>query len=233
MIKRILLLCGLLCCFFPTLSAKRISQATKDKLNRELPTLGLSVGDEVFIRTFKQEKRLELWIRPSAQQQFMLFRTYPICYYSGRLGPKIRQGDKVTPEGFYRITKNDLNPYSRFHLSLDIGYPNQYDRQFSRTGSMIKIHGACDAVGCFAMSNLQIEEIYYLIQQALDNGQDKIQVHSFPFHLTDNKLSVFQNNKWYDFWQQLQKGYKLFNKTKIPPMIGVENKRYIIYSLKK
>ncbi len=233
MIKRVLFICGLLLCIFPAISAKRVSQATKDKLNRELPTLGLSVGDEVFIRTFKQEKQLELWIRPATQQQFILFRTYPICYYSGRLGPKIRQGDKVTPEGFYRITKKDLNPYSHFHLSLDIGYPNQYDRQFSRTGSMIKIHGACDAVGCFAMSNLQIEEIYYLIQQALNHGQNKIQVHSFPFHLTDDKLSVFKNNKWYDFWQQLQQGYVLFNKTKIPPIIEVENKNYIIYSLKE
>ncbi len=233
MIKRFLLLSGLLLFVFPTLSAKRISQTTKDKLNRELPILGLSVGDEVFIRTFKKEKRLELWIRPEAQQQFILFRTYPICYYSGRLGPKLRQGDKVTPEGFYRITKKDLNPYSRFHLSIDIGYPNKYDRQFSRTGSMIKIHGACDAVGCFAMSNLQIEEIYYLAQQALINGQDKISVHSFPFHLTDENLAQYQDSKWYDFWQQLQVGYRLFNETKIPPVIDVENKHYIIYSLEK
>ncbi|MBS9781554.1 MAG: murein L,D-transpeptidase [Gammaproteobacteria bacterium] len=230
MIKRLLLLCGLLLFVFPTLSAKRVSQATKNKLNHELPILGLSVGDEVFIRTFKKEKRLELWIRPETQQQFILFRTYPICYYSGRLGPKIRRGDKVTPEGFYRITKKDLNPYSRFHLSLDIGYPNTYDRQFSRTGSMIKIHGACDAVGCFAMSNLQIEEIYYLVQQALKNGQNKIPVHSFPFHLTDENLSQYQDSKWFDFWQQLQVGYRLFNETKIPPIIDVENKRYMIYS---
>ncbi len=230
MIKRLLLLCGLLLFVFPTLSEKRVSQATKNKLNRELPILGLSVGDDVFIRTFKKEKRLELWIRPPAQQQFILFRTYPICYYSGRLGPKLYRGDKVTPEGFYRITKKDLNPYSRFHLSIDIGYPNTYDRQFSRTGSMIKIHGACDAVGCFAMSNLQIEEIYYLVQQALKNGQNKIPVHSFPFHLTDENLSQYQDSKWFDFWQQLQVGYRLFNETKIPPIIDVENKRYMIYS---
>ncbi len=228
MIKRLLLLCSLLLCIFPALSARRVSQATANKLQQELPILGLSVGNDVLIRTFKKESRLELWLRPETQKQFILFRTYPICYYSGGLGPKRFKGDKVTPEGFYRITNQDLNPNSRFHLSLDIGYPNAYDQQFSRTGSQIKIHGACDAVGCFAMSNLQIEEIYYLVEQALANGQGKVAVHSFPFHLTNKNLSAYKNNQWYDFWRQLQVGYRLFNQTKIPPIIRMDNRRYSI-----
>ncbi len=216
---------------FPSLSAKRISQYTINKLQNELPLLGLTVGDEVFIRSFKKESQMQLWMRPKNQQQFVLFRTYPICYYSGSLGPKRFKGDKVTPEGFYNITKKGLNPYSRFHLSLDIGYPNNYDRQLLRTGSLIKIHGACDAVGCFAMSNMQIEEIYYLVEQALSNGQNKIQVHSFPFHLTDDNLSAYKNNKWYEFWKELQVAYKIFNENKIPPLITVKNKKYVIGSI--
>lgn len=214
-------------------AAKRVSQATKDKLHRELPILGLNVGEAVYIRSFKKESRMELWLRPQNQQTFRLFRTYPICYYSGGLGAKRRQGDKVTPEGFYRITQKDLNPYSRFHLSMDIGYPNAYDRSLSRTGSLIMIHGACDAVGCFAMSNLQIEEIYYLVEQALANGQQQVPVHSFPFHLSDDNLKAYRNNRWYDFWRQLQVGYQLFNQEEIPPKVSVSKQGYRITSGKE
>ncbi len=230
-IQRFLLLFALLLCLNQAFAAQRVSQTTRDKLQRELPILGLSLGDDIFIRTFKKESRLELWARPQQQKQFILFRTYPICYYSGRLGPKLTQGDEVTPEGFYQITRQDLNPSSRFHLSLDIGYPNTYDQQLFRDGSQIKIHGACDAVGCFAMSNSQIEEIYYLVEQALQHGQEKIFVHSFPFHLTDQNLSAYKNSQWYDFWQQLQAGYRLFNRNKIPPVIQSVQGHYVVKPL--
>lgn len=230
MIKRLFLFCTFLLCLSSTLAADKVSQSTRDKLKRELPILGLAVGNDVFIRTFKKESRLELWMRPQQQKQFILFRTYPICYYSGGLGPKLAKGDKVTPEGFYGIRSKDLNPFSRFHLALDIGYPNAYDRQHSRTGSLIRIHGACDAVGCFAMSNLQIEEIYYLVEQALRNGQKTIPVHSFPFHLSEENLSAYQQHQWYDFWQQLQRGYALFNRDKIPPTVTAVKGRYHVRS---
>lgn len=210
------------------LATSRISQETIQKLTNELPMLGLSAGDAVFIRAFKTESQLELWMQPKGQKKFILFRTYPICFYSGDLGPKRHTGDKMTPEGFYSITQQRLNPYSRFHLSMNIGYPNAYDRYLGRTGSLLMIHGACDAVGCFAMSNPQIEEIYYLVKKAINNGQPRVQVHAFPFHLTAQQLNEHKTNKWYGFWLQLQTGYLAFNETQIPPIVTAIKGRYVI-----
>lgn len=230
--KKYLKLVCLFVCLFSLLNlseaASRVSQFTRDKLANELPILGMNVGNEVLIRTFKKESRLELWVRPTGKQHYTLFRTYPICYYSGSLGPKRRTGDKMTPEGFYAVTQRRLNPNSRFHLSMDIGYPNAFDRHWGRSGSLLMIHGACDAIGCFAMSNSQIEEIYYLVEQALANGQNKVAVHAFPFHLTDKQLKEYKKSPWFDFWQQLQAGYNAFNKTRQPPVIKVINGRYVV-----
>lgn len=209
-------------------AADRISSKTIKKLAKELPVFGLVAGDAVFIRAFKKESQLELWMQPKEQNTFILFRTYPICFYSGGLGPKRYTGDKMTPEGFYSITPRRLNPYSRFHLSMNIGYPNAYDRYLGRTGSLLMIHGACDAVGCFAMSNPQIEEIYYLVERALKNGQARVPVHAFPFHLTHKQLDDYKTNKWYGFWLQLQAGYLAFNETRVPPTVTADNGRYVI-----
>ena len=210
-------------------ATKRVSQETRDKLTHQLAIFGMSVGDEVLIRAFKKESRLELWVRLQKSRKFSLFKTYPICSYSGDLGPKLHEGDKITPEGFYGITKKKLNPYSRFYLSMNIGYPNAYDRQLSRTGSLLMIHGACDSMGCFAMSNYQIEEIYYLVESAINAGQKKVQVHIFPFHLTQEKLEVYKNNKWFAFWKQLQTGYLMFNRNKLSPKVEAINGRYVFY----
>lgn len=213
---------------FSTLAAQKVSQRTRHKLQAELPILDLSVGDKVLIRTFKKESRLELWMKPKKQTQYLLFRTYPICFYSGDLGPKLQTGDKMTPEGFYAITRGRLNPYSRYHLSMDIGYPNRYDRALGRTGSQLMIHGACDARGCFAMGNDQIEEIYYLVEQALKKGQKSVPVHAFPFHLNSDNLSQFKKHRWQTFWQQLKPAYDAFNRTQVPPRIRVKGQRYEI-----
>lgn len=211
-------------------AAQRVSEATKVKLQRELPILGLAVGNPVLLRTFKKESRLEMWIKPKNKKKYVLFRTYPICDYSGDLGPKQRTGDKMTPEGFYYIEEEGLNPLSRFHLSLNIGYPNAYDRYHGRSGSLLMIHGACDSIGCFAMGNDQVEEIYYLVEQALANGENSVPVHAFPFHLTDKNLAKYKNNRWYDFWQSLKRGYDTFNRDEVPPIIGLEESEYTVRS---
>lgn len=208
--------------------ASKVSDYTRSKLQQELPILGLAAGDAVLLRTFKKESQLELWVQPAGTSQFVLFRTYPICFYSGDLGPKLRQGDKTTPEGFYNIATKDLHPESRFHLALDIGFPNAYDRDLGRTGSLIRIHGACDAVGCFAMGNDQMEEIYYLVEQALRNGQQSVPVHAFPFRLSLQNLSAYQDHKWYGFWVQLKAGYDAFNNSKMLPVIEVSDGRYVV-----
>ncbi len=230
MIKRIILIMLLIATIGPVWGAT-VSDYTREKLQRELPVLDLAVGDAVLLRTFKQESRLELWMKGQGKTAFTLFRTYPICFYSGGLGPKRQKGDKITPEGFYRITLKDLNPNSRFHLAMDIGYPNAYDRSLGRSGSLLLIHGACDSTGCFAMGNDQVEEIYYLVEQALKNGQSQVPVHAFPFHLTLKNLAAYQGNQWYDFWTQLKAGYDAFNANKKLPLISVENGRYQVSDL--
>lgn len=209
-------------------AANRVSQRTRSKLHKELPILTLAVGDPVLIRTFKKESRLELWMKPQDSDHYTLFRTYPICYYSGGLGPKLRVGDKVTPEGFYAIKTGALQPNSRFHLSMNIGFPNAYDRYYGRTGSLLMIHGACDAIGCFAMSNPQIEEIYYLVEQAMNHGQTRVPVHAFPFHLTADNMNAYRTSPWFDFWQQLKVGYDMFNEDNIPPTVSVDEGRYLV-----
>ncbi|MGY0399363.1 MAG: L,D-transpeptidase family protein [Ostreibacterium sp.] len=205
----------------------RVSHKTKVKLQSQLPVVGLTIGDNVLIRTFKKESQLELWMRPHGQTHYVLFKTYPICYYSGDLGPKRQTGDHMTPEGYYAITQNHLNPNSHFHLSMNIGFPNDYDRQLGRTGSLLMIHGACDSIGCFAMGNNQIEEIYYLVEKALENRQNRVPVHAFPFHLTAVNLATYRFNQWYGFWVELSVGYRLFNQTKIPPTVMAMSGHYL------
>lgn len=190
--------------------------------------MGLSLGDAVLLRTFKLESQLELWLKPAHSTQFVLFRTYPVCAFSGTLGPKLRVGDRQTPEGFYAIRPNALNPNSRFHLSMDIGYPNQFDKMHGRTGSLLMIHGSCDSIGCFAMGNQQIEEIYYLVSAAFTAGQAEVPVHAFPFHLRSSALEAQSANVNYDFWYQLKAGYDAFNQSKQIPVIKVVNGRYVV-----
>ena len=129
----------------------------RDSLRSSLEEKPLPVGAHIFIRIFKLERELELWARQGSR--FELIRIYPICYFSGQLGPKLREGDEQTPEGFYFVTPEQLNPNSRFHLSFNIGYPNRYDRAHGRTGAAIMVHGNCVSIGCFAMTDPIIEEL--------------------------------------------------------------------------
>lgn len=165
-------------------------------------------GEPLFIRIIKQDKQFEVFVR--RQNRYQLFRSYPICAFSGGIGPKKKEGDRKTPEGFYGISRTSLNPASRYHLSMNIGYPNSYDRQKGYTGSFIMIHGDCVSVGCIAMTNPLIEEIYTLVEKALDNGQGRIPVHIFPFHMTPQNLNVLTNSEHIDFWQNLASGYQRF-----------------------
>ena len=115
-------------------------------LKKELTDRSLQLGDPIYIRIFKNSSELELWMRKG--KRFILFRTYRICDYSGYLGPKLREGDKQSPEGFYSVGIDQLNPWSNFHLSFNLGFPNEYDRAHSRTGSALMIHGRCSSAGC-------------------------------------------------------------------------------------
>ncbi|MDH5682041.1 MAG: murein L,D-transpeptidase [Spirochaetota bacterium] len=197
----------------------------KPRLIKDLASKKLHFGSPIFIRIFKKEKVLELWIKQS--QTYRLFRVYPICYYSGKLGPKYQEGDKQSPEGFYYVRGNRMNPWSRFHLSFNIGFPNTYDRAHGRTGSFIMVHGDCVSIGCYAMTDKKMEEIYILADAALRQGQSFFRVHIFPFRMSRANMDKYRDSINIAFWKNLREGYLHFEKKKVPPNVKVKNKRYI------
>ena len=210
----------------PTSSRSRAAVArTTPRIEAELQPLGLTPGSPIFIRVFKWSRELELWVE--AGERFGLFKTYEICTFSGDLGPKLRTGDKQSPEGFYFVNAGRMNPSSRFHLSFNLGYPNSYDRSLGRTGSALMVHGNCVSVGCYAMTDRGIEEIYTLAEAALRNGQDFFRVHVFPFRMTPENMHRHQGSRWAQFWENLKEGYDWFERTGRPPNVEVVNKRYV------
>jgi len=196
-------------------------------LEEKLILLSAKIGDPVFIRIFKEESLLEVWIRSGAEYQHL--KDYFICGYSGYLGPKLKEGDGQSPEGFYKVKKHQLNPNSKFHLSFNLGFPNQYDRAHERTGSHLMVHGNCVSTGCYAMTDEKIEEIYALLEGALDKGQKYVQVHVCPFRMTEENMAHYSESEWYDFWVNLKEGYDYFEAEKLPPLVKVEDKQYTIH----
>jgi murein L,D-transpeptidase YafK len=193
-------------------------------LEKALLAQQLSWGNAVFLRVFKEESQLELWVK--GKHAFVLFKTYPICYFSGTLGPKMREGDFQVPEGFYTIRPQAMNPWSQFHLSFNIGYPNSFDRAHNRTGSLIMVHGNCVSTGCLAMTDPAIEEIYALVEAALMAGQTSVPIHLFPFRMTPTQMRAHRNHPAHSFWQDLKMGYDRFEPDYLIPKIRVQGKRY-------
>jgi murein L,D-transpeptidase YafK len=195
---------------------------------RRLADKALTAGSPILIRIFKAEFELELWMRKG--DRFELFATYPICYWSGTLGPKLHKGDKQAPEGFYAVGLNQIHRRGRWPRSLNIGYPNALDRAHARTGSLILLHGGCTSTGCFAMTNSVMAEIYALAEQALQQGQDRIPIHVFPFRMTEANFAArtSAHAEWRAFWLNLKVGYDLFEHTRVPPKVGICNKQYAV-----
>ena len=160
--------------------------------------------------------------------RYRLFATYPICLWSGRLGPKLKEGDLQAPEGFYSVTKEQLNPNSRWHRSFNLGFPNAFDRSHERTGSFLMVHGGCLSVGCFAMTNDVVDEIWRLVTAALDAGQPAFDVQVFPFRMTERNLAMRRQDRWGEFWADLKRGYDAFENTHRPPAISVCDGRYVV-----
>lgn len=194
------------------------------KLIATMQKMGLALGDPVFIRLFKSEKKLEVWVQDGVS--YLLFKTYTICYHSGNLGPKIREGDRQSPEGFYTVSARQLNPNSDYHLSFNLGFPNEYDKSYHRTGSLLMVHGRCSSVGCFAMTDFRMDEIYTLVESAIIAGQQKIPVHIFPFEMTNANMMAFQDSQWIEFWENLKEGYDYFEGQHNPPQVTVQDQRY-------
>lgn len=206
--------------------SKNAISTVSPSLNKALTQKKLSLGSPVYFRIFKEESTLEAWVKDSATNKFKLFKNYPICTFSGALGPKLKEGDRQSPEGFYFVKPRQMNPYSRFHLSFNLGYPNAYDRYHKRTGSALMVHGSCVSIGCYAMTDPQIEEIYTLANAAFEKGQKYFRVHAFPFKMSQANLEQHKNNKWYNFWLNLKQGYDYFENNKVPPNVTQLNGVY-------
>jgi murein L,D-transpeptidase YafK len=196
------------------------------RLNERLAQKDLARGDPVFIRVFKREQELELWMRNA--DGFRLFASYPVCRYSGELGPKEREGDYRAPEGFYSFGRAQLNPDSVNHRAFNLGYPNLYDAANGRTGSFLMIHGKCISSGCYAMTDAVMDEIWNLVSAALDAGQKRIGVHIFPFRMTEQNFAILGGGRWGAFWRDLKAGYDFFEASRVPPKVSLCAKRYAI-----
>jgi len=196
----------------------------KPPLRLRLAEAGFAEGDQVFLRIIKEEAILEVWLKRGAQ--FELFETMPVCSFSGGLGPKQKEGDEQSPEGFYEVGRAQLNPNSAYHLAFNLGYPNAYDRALGRTGGLLMVHGNCASIGCYAMTDIGIDDIYGLVSAALAKGQRSVAIHIYPFRLTDAALAANAGSLWDGYWANLKEGADLFEASHIPPAVFACGGRY-------
>ena len=179
----------------------------------------------VLIRTYKKEAELEVW-KLARDGRYVHIKTFPICRWSGQLGPKQTQGDRQAPEGFYPVTRRQLNPNSRYYLSFDTGFPNAYDKAHGASGAYLMVHGTCSSAGCYAMTDKQISEIYAIAREAFAGGQDAFQFQAFPFRMNAQNMAKYRADKNIDFWRQLKEGSDHFEATGEEPVVSVVAGRY-------
>ncbi len=191
---------------------------------------GMAKDSPILLRLFKEESELEVW-KQTREGRFELLKTYPICRWSGELGPKIREGDRQAPEGFYSITPELMNPRSSYHLAFNMGFPNEFDRALGRTGAFLMIHGDCSSRGCYAMTDEQIQEIFALGREAFDGGQLAFQVQAYPFRLTAANMARHRNSPHLAFWRMLKEGNDHFELSRRQPKVDVCEKRYVFDAL--
>lgn len=218
----------------------RVANAIKtkeDTLKKQFEKASLQwPPKQVYLRSFKYDSQLEVWVRNNSKEVFKLFKTYKVCALSGAMGPKRIEGDYQVPEGFYCI--NEFRPNSTYHLALGINYPNAADLLLSdslKPGNEIYIHGNCITVGCIPLQNDPIEELYLLTSQAKNNGEDFIPIHIYPIKFNNTKSAeylgkVSKEDKDYQlFIKQLQEVYDYFELNKKLPLISVNKKgEYIV-----
>lgn len=196
------------------------------KLAREMKSKGFRQEDEVLVRIFKEESELEIW-KKKPTGQYALFKTYPICRWSGKLGPKRKNGDRQAPEGFYSVSLGQLNPKSQYYLSFNLGFPNRLDRALGYTGEALMVHGACSSSGCYAMTDQGVAEIYSIALKSLQSGQQSFQVQAYPFRMTASKMAQHGGDSNMAFWRDLKVGYDSFEASKRPPDVAMCGGRYV------
>jgi len=206
----------------PGRSQQPISAATL----AEMEKLDTTPSSPTLIRTYKKEAELEIW-KMKSDGQYALLKTYPMCRWSGQLGPKKREGDMQVPEGFYSIAPGQMNPTSHYYLAFNVGYPNAYDRAYGRTGGNVMVHGVCSSAGCFSMTDEQVADIYAIARESFEGGQREIQLQSYPFHMTPANMAKFRLDPNIAFWKNLKEGADHFEVTKTEPSVLVCGKRYV------
>ena len=198
-----------------------------EPLRKALSAAGLTLGSPVFLRILKDDAQLEVFVL-GPDGRYQRFAEHPICRFSGTLGPKLRQGDGQAPEGFYFVPPGRMNPSSSFHLSFDLGYPNAYDRAHGRTGSALMVHGDCVSIGCYAMTDPVIEQIWTLMDAAFAAGQPFVRVHALPFRLDDADDPRLRDAANGPLWTSLRQGWLAFEADGVPPDVTVRDGQYVI-----
>ncbi|SFK37513.1 L,D-transpeptidase family protein [Methylorubrum salsuginis] len=214
----------------PTRADKASQPIPADTLAK-MAAKGTTPAAPILLRAYKRESEIELWKRDRSGR-YVPIKTYPICRWSGQLGPKTRNGDRQVPEGFYTVAKSQMNPNSRYYLSFDIGYPNAYDRAHGATGSAIMVHGICSSMGCFAMTDQVAGELFALAREAFAGGQTAFQFQAFPFRMTAANMARHRTDPNIGFWRQLKEGSDRFEATGEEPVVGVTAGRYSFAPLK-
>jgi murein L,D-transpeptidase YafK len=193
---------------------------------KQMETLNMDRAAPILIRIYKEESTLEV-LKQDRSGKFALLNSYPICKFSGTLGPKLMHGDYQAPEGFYDITPGQMNPNSSEYLAFNTGFPNAFDRSLGRTGSFLMVHGGCRSVGCYAMTDYAMEEIYGLVDEAFKGGQEKVQLQAFPFKMTAQNLARHAGDPNMPFWEMLKAGNDAFLAAERPPRVAVCDRRYV------
>jgi murein L,D-transpeptidase YafK len=208
----------------PAPNAKAMAPLKQETISK-LAAMKSSQGAPMMIRIFKESSELEVW-KQTADGSFKLFKSYEICAWSGTLGPKIKEGDRQSPEGFYTITPGLMNPNSNYYLAFNTGFPNKFDRAYGRTGSDLMVHGDCSSRGCYSMTDESIAEIYALARETFKGGNPSFQLQIFPFRMTAQNLARHADNPAMSFWKDIKEGYDRFELARTPPTWDVCNKDY-------
>ncbi|MEM9017263.1 MAG: hypothetical protein AAGC68_09620 [Verrucomicrobiota bacterium] len=210
-----------------TIAEAAIAERTP-RLGSELARLDLQLGDPIFVRLFKEENELEVWLRGEGDEHFTLFRVLRVRDWSGLTGPKLREGDGQAPEGFYYVPASRLRPETRHFLGFDLGYPNDYDRLQGREGSDILIHAGDRSAGSYVLERDDMADLYVLADAALRDGQRYFRVNAFPFRMTDKRMEVEwkRQPRWISFWVNLKEGYDFFENVNYPPNVSIEGEKY-------
>ncbi|WP_026616343.1 L,D-transpeptidase family protein [Ensifer aridi] len=196
------------------------------KMVSKMRELGMQKTSPILLRIFKEEGTLEVW-KANTANRFQLLKSYKICAWSGKLGPKVKEGDRQAPEGFYPLYPHQMNPNSNYYLAINTGYPNTYDKANGRSGTHLMIHGACSSSGCYSMTDEQIIEIFALARDAFKGGQEYVQLQAFPFRMTAENMARHRDNPNIEFWKMLKAGYDQFEVTKRPPQVNVCERKYV------